>query len=103
MTVRPGTLYVVATPIGNLDDLSKRAREVLDTVAVVACEDTRRTGQLLTHLGIQQSLLSLHEHNEAQRTEQLLSKDHQQGLSEAEKTELKQLFLMRHPKRDQAR
>jgi 16S rRNA (cytidine1402-2'-O)-methyltransferase len=74
MTVRPGTLYVVATPIGNLDDLSKRARQVLDTVAVVACEDTRRTGQLLTHLGIQQPLLSLHEHNEAQRTDQLLQR-----------------------------
>lgn len=74
MTAEPGTLYVVATPIGNLDDLSPRARLILDAVAVVACEDTRRTGQLLTRLGLRRPLLSLHEHNEAQRVEQLLGR-----------------------------
>jgi len=74
MTAEPGTLYVVATPIGNLDDLSPRARLILDAVAVVACEDTRRTGQLLTRLGLRRPLLSLHEHNEAERVEQLLGR-----------------------------
>lgn len=74
MSVVPGTLYVVATPIGNLEDLSPRARRVLDAVTVVACEDTRRTGQLLTHAGLQKPLLSLHEHNEAQRVEQVLGR-----------------------------
>ncbi|UCG73124.1 MAG: 16S rRNA (cytidine(1402)-2'-O)-methyltransferase [Chromatiales bacterium] len=74
MSVAPGTLYVVATPIGNLDDLSPRARRILETVAVVACEDTRRTGQLLTRLGVQQTLLSLHEHNETRRVGELLEK-----------------------------
>lgn len=74
VTGEPGTLYVVATPIGNLEDLSPRARLILDTVAVVACEDTRRTGQLLTRLGLKQSLVSLHEHNEEQRVEELLAR-----------------------------
>lgn len=70
----PGTLYVVATPIGNLEDLSPRAAKILATVALIACEDTRRTGQLLTHLGLQKPLVSLHEHNEGQRVEQLLER-----------------------------
>ena len=74
MTAAPGTLFVVATPIGNLDDLSPRARQILATVAVVACEDTRRTGQLLTRLGLQQPMLSLHEHNETQRVGELLAR-----------------------------
>jgi 16S rRNA (cytidine1402-2'-O)-methyltransferase len=59
-----GVLYVVATPIGNLGDLSPRAREVLAGVAVVAAEDTRHTGQLLRTLGISGPLVALHEHNE---------------------------------------
>lgn len=59
-----GTLFVVATPIGNRDDLSARAREVLAGVALVAAEDTRRTGRLLSHFGIETRLMSLHEHNE---------------------------------------
>ena len=59
-----GTLYVVATPIGNRDDLSTRARETLASVAVIAAEDTRRTGRLLSHLGITTPQLALHEHNE---------------------------------------
>jgi len=62
MTV--ATLHVVATPIGNLADMSPRALEVLRSVAAVCAEDTRRTGQLLSHFGIQQPLVALHEHNE---------------------------------------
>ena len=58
------TLYVVATPIGNLADLSPRAQEVLRSVAAICAEDTRRSGQLLSHFGIQQPLVALHEHNE---------------------------------------
>lgn len=73
MKIQPGTLYVVATPIGNIDDLSPRAREVLANVSLVAAEDTRHAGQLLTRLGINVRLLSLHEHNEAQRCEELLA------------------------------
>lgn len=66
-----GTLYVVATPIGNLEDLSTRAVKVLGSVSVIAAEDTRHTGRLLTHLGISVTMLSLHDHNEKQRLEQL--------------------------------
>lgn len=66
-----GTLYVVATPIGNLEDLSPRAAGVLAGVAVIAAEDTRHTARLLKHLGIERPLLSLHEHNEAGRVGQL--------------------------------
>lgn len=65
--VRPGTLYVVATPIGNLGDVTKRAAEALSRVSVVACEDTRRTGVLLQHLGIRNKLLSFHVFNERDR------------------------------------
>ena len=60
-----GTLYVVATPIGNLADLTLRAVAVLGLVDAVACEDTRVTGQLLRHLGLDKPLLALHQHNEA--------------------------------------
>jgi 16S rRNA (cytidine1402-2'-O)-methyltransferase len=59
-----GALYVVATPIGNLADLSLRAIQVLATVDCVACEDTRHSGALLRHLGLHKALLPLHEHNE---------------------------------------
>jgi 16S rRNA (cytidine1402-2'-O)-methyltransferase len=62
----PGSLYVVATPIGNLADLSLRAIHVLARVDAVACEDTRHTGALLAHLGLSKPLLALHAHNEAQ-------------------------------------
>ncbi len=72
MKIQSGTLYVVATPIGNIDDLSPRAREVLAEVSLVAAEDTRHAGQLLTRLGISARLVSLHEHNEAQRSDELL-------------------------------
>ena len=70
--MRTGTLYVVATPLGNLADLSQRAAEVLRSVAVVAAEDTRRTRGLLTHLGAAPTLLSFHAHSDEHRTESLL-------------------------------
>ena len=73
MTINPGTLFVVATPIGNLDDISRRALDVLAAVDVVAAEDTRRTGQLLTRLGVRNRLLSLHEHNESARIEGIVN------------------------------
>jgi 16S rRNA (cytidine1402-2'-O)-methyltransferase len=68
----PGTLYVVATPLGNLGDLSIRAAEVLAKVSVVAAEDTRRTRGLLSHLGARPSLLSFHAHSGENRLEGLL-------------------------------
>ncbi|WP_227367999.1 16S rRNA (cytidine(1402)-2'-O)-methyltransferase [Halomonas sp. M20] len=66
-----GTLYVVATPIGNLDDLSARAIQTLASVNLIAAEDTRHSARLLHHLDIRTPLLSLHEHNETGRVEQL--------------------------------
>lgn len=69
-----GTLYVVATPIGNLEDLTFRAARILREVPVVAAEDTRRTGNLLRHLGSAATLISLHEHNEETRTAGLLQR-----------------------------
>lgn len=60
-----GTLYVVATPIGNLDDLSPRARQILASVNRIAAEDTRHTGRLLTHIGVKTPQLALHDFNEA--------------------------------------
>jgi 16S rRNA (cytidine1402-2'-O)-methyltransferase len=68
-----GTLYVVATPIGNLADLAPRARDALATADVVACEDTRRTGRLLNSLGLANRLVSLHEHNEGRRLPGLIA------------------------------
>jgi len=70
----PGTLYVVATPIGHLGDLSARAREVLSAVAVVAAEDTRHTGRLLKAVGLSRPMLSLHEHNERDRAAAILAR-----------------------------
>ena len=66
-----GTLYVVATPIGNLEDITLRALNVLRKVALVAAEDTRRTGNLLRHYQISTPLLSLHEHNERERVQRV--------------------------------
>ena len=68
----PGTLYVVATPIGNLEDISQRALRVLGEVALIAAEDTRRTGRLLEHYGIRTPTVSYHEHNHRIRVPQLL-------------------------------
>lgn len=68
-----GRLRVVATPIGNLEDLSPRVREALASADLVACEDTRRTGRLLKHLGLEGRLVSLHEHNERQRLPKLIA------------------------------
>jgi 16S rRNA (cytidine1402-2'-O)-methyltransferase len=68
-----GKLLVVATPIGNLDDLTPRARAAFEAADVIACEDTRHTGLLLHHLGIKKPLVSLHEHNERQRLPRLLA------------------------------
>lgn len=59
-----GTLYVVATPIGNLEDLTPRARQTLAEVSLIAAEDTRHTGRLLMHIGCKTRLLALHDHNE---------------------------------------
>ena len=61
---RPGTLFVVATPIGNLGDLSPRALDTLKKVSAVCAEDTRQTRQLLSHFGVDRPLVALHEHNE---------------------------------------
>jgi 16S rRNA (cytidine1402-2'-O)-methyltransferase len=69
-----GTLFVVATPIGNLEDITFRAVRVLREVAVVAAEDTRRSGQLLRHFGIDTRLISLHSHNEGLKTAGLVDR-----------------------------
>lgn len=69
----PGTLYLVATPIGNLQDMSLRAIEVLRQVDVIACEDTRHSRKLLNHFSISNKLVSYHEHNEVDRAGELIS------------------------------
>ncbi len=71
LTPQPGTLYVVATPIGNLGDLTDRARSILGAVDLIACEDTRTTGAMLTRLGIRRELVPYHEHNELEAAEKL--------------------------------
>ncbi|MES2682738.1 MAG: 16S rRNA (cytidine(1402)-2'-O)-methyltransferase [Pseudomonadota bacterium] len=68
----PGCLYVVATPIGNLGDLSPRAQAVLASVEAICAEDTRMTGPLLAHFGISRPLRALHEHNESRVTAELI-------------------------------
>jgi 16S rRNA (cytidine1402-2'-O)-methyltransferase len=70
----PGTLFVVATPIGNLEDITLRALRVLKEVELIAAEDTRRTGQLLAHFGIATPTTSLHDHNERGRTPGLVAR-----------------------------
>lgn len=69
-----GRLYVVATPIGNLEDITYRAVRVLGEADLIACEDTRQTRKLLDHYGIQKPAISYHEHNEAERTEDLVAR-----------------------------
>lgn len=73
-TTQAGALYVVATPIGNLGDLTTRAREVLGAVDAICAEDTRHTRQLLGALGIERPLLALHEHNEAEMAWKLVER-----------------------------
>jgi 16S rRNA (cytidine1402-2'-O)-methyltransferase len=70
---QPGHLYVVATPIGNLADLSERARILLGAVDLIACEDTRTTGAMLTRLGLHRELIAYHEHNEIEAAERLVA------------------------------
>jgi len=67
-----GTLYVVATPIGNMDDVSSRMRHTLATVSKIAAEDTRRTKRLLSHIGVDTPCFSFHDHNERQKLEWLV-------------------------------
>ena len=71
-TMKPGTLYVVATPIGNLGDMSARGGELLRDVNRILAEDTRHTARLLDHLGINTPMTSLHEHNEQKQVERVL-------------------------------
>ncbi|WP_045761053.1 16S rRNA (cytidine(1402)-2'-O)-methyltransferase [Xanthomonas albilineans] len=74
MSDQPGTLHVVATPIGNLADLTPRAQEVLRSVAAICAEDTRRSGQLLAHFGIERPLVALHEHNEEALAQRIVAR-----------------------------
>ena len=73
-SAQPGTLYVVATPIGNLDDISARALRVLRDVALIAAEDTRHSVRLLQHFGIETPLAACHEHNERDQGGRFLAK-----------------------------
>ena len=70
----PGTIYLVATPLGNLEDITLRALRVLKEADVIACEDTRHTGRLLRHFEISKPLVSYHEHNEAERAAELVER-----------------------------
>src|SRR6478672_12549749 len=70
----PATLYLVATPIGNLEDITLRALRTLKECDLIAAEDTRRTGQLLKHLGISKPMLSYFQFNEAKRSEEILER-----------------------------
>lgn len=72
MTPARGTLYVVATPIGNLEDITLRALRILKEADLIACEDTRQTRKLLDHYGISKRTVSYHEHNEAERARELV-------------------------------
>lgn len=74
ITIEPATLYIVATPIGNLGDITLRAIDTLKHVDLVAAEDTRHSGILLQHLGIQAKLYPLHDHNEQQKAQQLIDR-----------------------------
>lgn len=82
MNTEYGTLYIVATPIGNLGDITVRALETLQTTDLIAAEDTRQTGKLLAHFEIKKPMISYFEHNKAQRGPQIIEKL-KQGLSVA--------------------
>jgi len=71
--INPSTLYIVATPIGNLGDISARALDILTQVDIIACEDTRHTKKLLSAFAIQNKTLSMHDHNERQRQDYIAS------------------------------
>lgn len=71
--IMSGQLAIVATPIGNLEDLTLRAVRLLREATLIACEDTRHTGKLLQHLGVHTRMVSYHEHNEAQRAEEVVA------------------------------
>src|SRR6185503_1244041 len=73
-SLRPGTLYLVATPLGNLEDITLRALRTLKECDVIAAEDTRHTGQLLKHFGISKPLLSYFRFNEAKRSEEIIER-----------------------------
>ncbi len=73
-SLTPGTLYLVATPIGNLEDITLRALRILKECDVVAAEDTRHSGQLLKHFGISKPMLSYFQFNEARRTEEIIER-----------------------------
>jgi len=79
-SAQPRHLYVVATPIGNLEDITLRALRLLKEVDLIACEDTRQTQKLLNHYGISKPLVSYHEHNEFGRAAELV-RDMEQGKS----------------------
>ncbi|OYW12508.1 MAG: rRNA (cytidine-2'-O-)-methyltransferase, partial [Acidobacteriia bacterium 12-62-4] len=70
----PGVLYLIATPIGNLEDMTIRGLRLLREVDIIACEDTRHTQRLLDHFTITTPCVSYHEHNEAARAEQLVER-----------------------------
>lgn len=74
ISIKPSTLYIVATPIGNLGDITLRAIETLKNVDLIAAEDTRHSGLLLQHFAIEGRLYPLHDHNEQQKTEALIEK-----------------------------
>lgn len=74
MSIESGILYIVATPIGNLGDITHRALETLGDVDLIAAEDTRHTAGLLAHFGIKTPMISLHEHNEAQRCAEVIER-----------------------------
>src|ERR1700734_1547139 len=69
-----GTLFIISTPIGNLEDITLRAVRLLREADVIACEDTRQTRKLLDHFGISKPMLRYHDHNEAARTAELIER-----------------------------
>ncbi|MDH3354768.1 MAG: 16S rRNA (cytidine(1402)-2'-O)-methyltransferase [Chromatiales bacterium] len=72
--IQPGVLYIVATPIGNLDDITLRARDILSEVDAIAAEDTRHSRSLLNHLGINTPLFAVHDHNEEQKSQSIIER-----------------------------